>query len=160
MPRLVSIALAVFAALGLLFLGAVVAVSGFRAGGDASGKAKQPPPAPPRDVSVTFAFQGGPNLVFLCWSHEGADVNFYDVRVSSFNGGSPIEEVRYGVTLSTCGPAIGTGEYMWKADLFHFAVRACNNAGCSAWTDASGPDAYWHSIPCSDPSGSRCKRPL
>jgi hypothetical protein len=131
------------------------------AGFDLNGKAEQreQTPPPPESVSVTFNFQDGPNLVFLCWGGSGARVNFYDVQVQSWNEGQPRADVRYGVTTSPCGSALGTGEYMFEPGLYHFAVRACNNAGCSDWAEASPPERYWASVPCNDATGDRCVRP-
>jgi len=99
--------------------------------------------------------------VFLCWGPPaGAEVKFYDVRVTAWNGGDLRPEVRYGVSASDCSGALGVGEYMWKPDLYHFAVRACNNAGCSDWADASGLERYWFQVPCPDPSGGSCAHPF
>jgi len=129
--------------------------------GGAGGGATTALPDPPRSPTVTFDFQGGPSLVFLCWGPPGnAPVNFYDVQVTAWNGGDPRAEVRYGVSASDCSGALGVGEYMWKADMYHFAVRACNNAGCSGWADASSLDRYWFRVPCADASGDACARPL
>jgi hypothetical protein len=123
-------------------------------------KTSSSPPAAPRDVHVTFNFQGGPNLVFLCWSDPApAGVNFYDVELERWNNGQPRQEVRYGVSTTACGDALGVGEYMFDPDLYHYAVRACNNAGCSGWADASEADRYWFAMPCSDPGGNACARP-
>lgn len=151
--RRVLILLALIASALVLAAFAFVA-SGFRA----QAPLRLRPPSPPREVGVSFNFLGGPNLVFLCWTHEGQDVKFYDVQVRAFNNGQPREEVRYGVTTSECSGATGNGQYMWSPDLYHYAVRACNNAGCSAWADASEGDSYWHQVPCTDPSGAACAR--
>jgi hypothetical protein len=126
------------------------------------GRSREPPgpPAPPEDAAVSFNFQGGPDLVFICWSPGGNDVNFYDLELLRWENGQPRQEVRYGVTTSACGGGLGAGEYMYSPDLYHYAVRACNNGGCSSWADATSPDRYWTAVPCGDPTGDSCSVPL
>jgi hypothetical protein len=118
------------------------------------------PPSAPGNVTVTFGFLGGPSLIFLCWTPPPGEVTFYDVEIRAFNNGNPMDEVRYGLRTTDCGGAIGAGQYMWEQGLFHFAVRACNNGGCSGWADATGAERYWFEVPCSDPSGDACTRPF
>jgi hypothetical protein len=142
----------------LLGMAGALAIALLAAGVKPDRQALLPPPPPPQDVSVSFNFQDGPNLVFLCWADQSDAVNFYDVGLEVFGGGQPRQEVRYGVTTFPCAGGLGTGEYLFSPDLYHFAVRACNNAGCSDWADGSPPERYWFSIPCSDPTGDACAR--
>jgi hypothetical protein len=116
------------------------------------------PPPPPEDVTVTFNFLNGPNLVYLCWNHYEEDVTFFDVKVEAWDGGGARPEVRYGVNPTDCSGAYGNGQYMWQPGIYHFAVRACNNGGCSAWADATDGAFYWHAVPCTDGTGQACVR--
>jgi hypothetical protein len=67
--------------------------------------------------------------------------------------------VRYGVTERDCSGATGASLYMFEPGLYHYAVRACNNTGCSEWQDAYDEARYWFTIPCADPGGDACARP-
>ncbi|HXH22824.1 MAG TPA: hypothetical protein VNN10_12430, partial [Dehalococcoidia bacterium] len=116
------------------------------------------PPAPPPEVTLTFNFLGSPNLVFVCWVPSGQDANFTDVKTVIREGEQVREEVRYGVKESDCGGAAGASLYMWQPGFYHYAVRACNNAGCSQWRDAYDDARYWFTIPCADASGAACAR--
>jgi hypothetical protein len=147
--------------LALLALVALLAGGAFVAGGFSGGEARESegPPAPPAAVTVTFDFLDTPNMVYLCWVHDGGDVNFFDVQTVLATAEGPHEEIRYGVKVSDCDGATGTSVYLWDAGPYHFGVRACNNAGCSDWKAAGDEERYWFEIPCSDPAGDACGRP-
>jgi hypothetical protein len=98
-------------------------------------------------------------MVYLCWVHDGGDVNFFDVQTVLATAEGPHEEIRYGVKVSDCDGATGTSVYLCDAGPYHFGVRACNNAGCSDWKAAGDEERYWFEIPCSDPAGDACGRP-
>ena len=144
------------AATGFLLVTAAIAVAGLRRG--EARETEQPPP-PPSSVTTTFNFFGLPNLAYVCWGGAAADTTFVDIRLIIVSGEVKRDDVRYGVPESDCGGSRGASVYTWHAGLHHFAVRACNNAGCSEWADAGVEERYWFEMPCSDPSGAACARP-
>lgn len=113
--------------------------------------ARTTPDIPPGTIGASFGANGGYG-VSLCWSSSfGAD---YYVVVEVLAGGSTTTDTAY--PNSSCYGSNLRAVTMFFNGAYHFAVKACNESGCSGYKDPSTPYQYWTWLPCSDGSGVAC----
>jgi hypothetical protein len=124
------------------------------------GLASGPGPAdPPQQISMGFNF-GGNRSVLMCWDQPRKDdVTSYDLQVVHWNFGRTRTEVVPNLPAGDCGGAVGAGYTFSEDNLYHLALRACDNGRCSDWTDVTPVNTYWFKIPCDAPDGSNCLFP-
>lgn len=105
------------------------------------------PPATPGSMGGSFNVDGNPNRVSACFSPMTGATYYllFDYRAGAQSSSTYIASPNtscYGSVLYT---------RTRSSEVYHFAVKACNPGGCSAYRDMSG--SYWWWVPCSTPSG-------
>jgi hypothetical protein len=114
--------------------------------------ARTTPDIPPGNIGASFD-SGGPTGVTLCWSSSFGATYYIIVSVQAGNGNTVTTQVN---PNSSCyGANLGTIT-MYFSDAYHFAVKACNESGCSGYKDPVTPYQYWTRLPCTDGSGVSC----
>jgi hypothetical protein len=107
-------------------------------------------PAVPSSMGTTFNVGGNPNKVSTCFSPVTANVpaTYYRVLFRKVGAGTN-SHTTVNPNTSCFGSVLLTKTL--TAEVYHIAVEACNDAGCSQYRDTSGALNWW--IPCSTGSG-------
>jgi hypothetical protein len=107
-------------------------------------------PAVPSSMGTNFNVDGNPNKVSTCFSPVTANVpaTYYRVLFRKVGAGTN-SHTTVNPNTSCFGSVLLIKTL--TAEVYHIAVQACNDAGCSQYRDTSGALNWW--IPCSTGSG-------
>jgi hypothetical protein len=114
--------------------------------------ARTTPAIPPGSIGASFN-SGGPTGVSLCWTSSFGATYYIVLAVQAGNGN--VTTVQANPNSSCYGSNLGSIALYFN-DAYHFAVKACNESGCSGYKDPSTPNQYWTWLPCTDGSGVSC----